>query len=268
MSIWSQQEIEILKLHYGKIKKEELLKFLPGRSLKGIAWQAQKHRLVANRSITNKHTSVNEDFFRDINPVTCYYAGLIAADGCIAKDRNSFTLHQKDIEVLGKFKNNISYTGIISRRQISGKEDNYCHSINITSRKLVNDLEIFFNIIPKKSLILKPPSNLDYFHSLCFILGYIDGDGYISIVKTKRQNPYMLIGALGTKETCYWIKSVLGVGRVDIRKDSKNIIYRYNCSHSKAFQLIGVFREIYQLKDIRINRKWDKYNEFKQSYQN
>ena len=61
-----------------------------------------------------------------------------------------------------------------------------------------------FNIVPRKSLILRPLNNLTNEFSKNFIRGYVDGDGWIiKNTNTKR------IGILGTKEMLEWIKNIL-----------------------------------------------------------
>lgn len=261
--IWSDEEINILKEKYGTITKRELLGFLPGRTFHSITWQASKYRLKTNMSISNRHTKINHNFFAIPNPINSYYAGLFAADGNIKKTTPYCTLNQKDINVLEKFKQHIEYTGKITKRTNSKKKINFCYSVSITSQNITDDLYKNFNIIPQKSLILQPPHKLDNYQSLCFIIGYIDGDGWISIVKTKKRKPYILIGLLGTKKMCEWIKNIFGVGSVFLRKDCKNTIYKYVVSHNNAINIINKLKNIKELDNIRFSRKWDKINEYK-----
>lgn len=69
-----------------------------------------------------KKYNVNENFFSLDTPESFYWAGFIAADGCILKNLKvlEIGLGIKDKKHLKKFKSAIKYTGNIS---IGGKEN-------------------------------------------------------------------------------------------------------------------------------------------------
>lgn len=52
---------------------------------------------------------LNKTFFRDFNELTCYWAGFIAADGCLRQNWRTlnFCLNAKDIEHLESFSKDI-----------------------------------------------------------------------------------------------------------------------------------------------------------------
>lgn len=96
--------------------------------------------------------------------------------------------------------------------------------ISINSKEMARDL-INIGIVPKKSLILKPPLIQDQY-SLAFIAGYFDGDG--SIYKTA-QNEYG-IAFEGTMEMLLWINDKIGInGNLKQRYNNQKNNYYIRC---------------------------------------
>jgi hypothetical protein len=135
-----------------------------------------------------KPYSVDVDFFEKFSVLNCYYAGFIAADGCIYEknDNNKsliIKLAAKDRCHLEEFKKNIQYVGNINSNSFkyeykgvqSFKES--CR-LKINNVKIVNDLAKNFEIYPNKTFNITFPIKLkNKKHIDAFILGYIDGDG-------------------------------------------------------------------------------------------
>lgn len=129
----------------------------------------------------------NDNYFSIPNERNSYWAGFIAADGNIFKNR--LTISQSDYDKIKQFSNEIDCNAKISLRnsRLSVKK-HYC--IQIVSNKLTKDLLDNFNIPEKKSLILEPPI-LNRKLSLCYLAGLIDGDG--SIGQYSNGNGYKII---------------------------------------------------------------------------
>lgn len=128
---------------------------------------------------TRKYT-INDDYFSNYNLESSYWAGFIAADGCIIlrKGRQnavSIKLAIKDIDHLERFKEclkcNIPVTIFKSKYSTA--------NFYISSDKIVNDLFLNYGIGARKSLTLSFPKISNEFID-SFILGYIDGDGCIT----------------------------------------------------------------------------------------
>lgn len=119
----------------------------------------------------------DEDFFSRDNELSYYWAGFIAADGCVYEyksyKRLRICLSIIDENHLIKFKNDIKTSANITYHNNIDKK--YCN-IEISSFKIVKDLERF-NVIPRKSLVYKFPENIDYTLINHFMRGYNDGDG-------------------------------------------------------------------------------------------
>lgn len=94
--------------------------------------------------------------------------------------------------------------------------------LTLNSKKMSNDLSNK-GIVPRKSLILKPPTISKEFY-LPFILGYFDGDGSIS--KTSQYNNFT-ISIQGTQELLLWICNVLNWDATLEKRnnDNKNSYY-------------------------------------------
>jgi hypothetical protein len=139
----------------------------------------------------------NRTFFRDPAIRNTYWAGFLAADGNVALNRNtiSIDLAAKDREHLVQFQRDVKGNFRIEDRDRGNKGIQSRVRIDCLAWK--SDLRHNYNIIPQKTFKLQPPT-LDHFLSLCFIAGYIDGDGSIL------ENGYIHI--VGTQALLCWIK--------------------------------------------------------------
>lgn len=129
---------------------------------------------------------LNDDYFEKIDSrQKAYWAGFIAADGCVYQREGhqgliQISLNSIDLETLENFKRDIEATHLIN----FDKTKNHC-SISITSNKMFNDLQKY-GIIPKKTwqfdmeLAFKEIGK-KYFPD--FIRGYFDGEGSVVIRK-------------------------------------------------------------------------------------
>lgn len=149
----------------------------------------KNHKESISRS--NRKYFINENFFSTYTPQSCYWAGFIAADGCILKPKCgnpvlSLHLAKRDKGHLRLFlvAANSNYPVKIYKNR-SPKIYYYC-SLQIRNKKLVDDLKINFNIISRKSLILKYPIQMPNKFNKYFIRGYFDGDGCICLNSDRR----------------------------------------------------------------------------------
>ena len=158
----------------------------------------------------------NENYFDVPTIENSYWAGFIAADGCIYQNPNptksmclSIKLQSGDKGHLVKFQDVIGAGGIYEEESKSPSSDKKCYASKymIVSDKICLDLAKSFNIHSRKSLTHKPP-NLDGDFAKAFLAGYIDGDGWYSI---KNNRPRL--GMCGTKEMLIW-----GLDQMDVAK--------------------------------------------------
>lgn len=155
---------------------------------------------------------VNENFFKTPNFLNSYWAGFIAADGCITSKndfnkRLFFKLSTKDLGHLKTFKDQIQHDGTLfirnykySRGGIPCGTLESCN-LEINNFKIVNDLFSNFGIHQNKTFTLLYPEKLvdkDIVDS--YILGLIDGDG--CVVKTGTE---LKVDYAGTKSVTSWV---------------------------------------------------------------
>ena len=175
-----------------------------------------------------------------------YWAGFIAADGCIyngkGQKRLIINLSNKDKHHLEKF--TVGYPVTETKRQSC--------VIDIPSNKLCELLESKYNITGKKSLTLKYPINLTN-HSH-FIRGYFDGDGCIYVYDN-----YGLRGRVfiyGTYDFLLEVQKRIPC-ESKIKKYSNSSIYEL--SVSKKAEVNKFFNFIYNNSSIYLKRKKEKF---------
>jgi len=170
-----------------------------------------------------------EDFFSDNNTLASYWAGFIAADGCIYDNKLSIHLNKKDLILLESFKKDISYEGNVSFYKNTVKLD-------FRNGRLCSDLLRIYNITPSKSLTLLPPNIIDFEMIRSYIVGYIDGDGCIAKYNT-RKTPVLYLVILGTEQLLKWISDFIFDNTLIVGKISKpSSVYKltYTCSKAKT----------------------------------
>lgn len=194
--------------------------------------------------MSNKKYSINDDFFSNISPLNSYWAGFIAADGNIYKNSLAIYISIKDKEHILRFMDDVKFTGKLREYTIYNKF--VMCGVSITSNKIVNDLKTYFNIVPKKSLILTPPELTDRLCISNFIVGYIDGDGSIGHYNNNYQ-----FDCVGTIDMLSWIKNSLP----DMPKINRcGNVFRLRCTNKKARNNLVYLKS----NAIRfLDRKWN-----------
>lgn len=206
--------------------------------------------------------SINDNFFSDKSLRSVYYAGFIAADGNISNTRSQLTIavSSKDKDLLNNLQKDINSTYSIHEGVCRSKFP-YCF-ISYTSYKLCQDLKELYGIIPNKSLILNPPTNLSAKQKDCFIMGLIDGDGSIMLTKNANKQKKLVISCVGTIEMMSFVKTrfeeILGESTSNLYiRDSKKNYCSYSIGDKKARTVFKYFMDNYP--DIpAMSRKWSK----------
>lgn len=206
---------------------------------------------------------INDNFFDNLNMLNCYYAGWIAADGCIS-DTNylNIGISLKDKILFDNFLRDTNSNYRIGKYLAKNKFETV--SLSIKSDNICSKLKKNFNILPRKSLLLKPPllSINELIDS--YIIGYIDGDGSISLLPGKR-NKKLSIQIIGTYELLKWIEIRFST----ILNENLNIIYKGKNHKNNTFSLHlsdkrarKIFIKYYNIQVPKLSRKWgeEKYN--------
>lgn len=155
--------------------------------------QRDPHRRRWSRSF------VRHDYFSDLSdPSRAYVAGLLAADGNVLEKQQRITLElaRRD-EQLVRFTRDELAPGFPLRSRIPA---NGCATsiLAITSTQLCDGLAEL-GITPRKSLTLRWPDKLERSMLRPFLLGYFDGDGFVTGSKNGRYE-YVRWGLCGTEQ--------------------------------------------------------------------
>lgn len=206
----------------------------------------------------------NINYFTIPNNENSYWAGFIAADGHILKNKKSIQIKVslKDLNHLMTFKNMCEYEGVIrTYDRTNGYLNNKYCALNIgAAEQWSNDLYNNFNILNgNKTFDLIFPRHLNNENKLSFIAGYIDGDGSISYYE--ENNKYILSVVSGSKDILIGIKeyfdekykAVHNRGFAKVR--TKDNIYQYALEGKRFYNII---KDIKQLNVPLMSRKWCK----------
>jgi len=265
MKRWTEKEEINLANLYGKHQNKEIALIL-GRSVAAVSIKAKSLGLKGNPSRTRRQHNLNDGFFEKHTLEACYWAGFIAADGNISSPKRkkaNVRIKLKDIDVdhLEMLKKSLKYENELSR---SDQKGFVYYTLSFFSEQIVEDLK-WFNIIPKKSLVLNPPP-LDGKKALSFIIGYIDGDGCVYLETLKKRNPRLRLCLVGTEQMLLWIKfnfdKIVPFSIASTPRKIKNSkIYQYQIASKKALDVLNYLNLI----DVpKMQRKWkvvEYYNE-------
>jgi hypothetical protein len=144
--------------------------------------------------------SVEHSYFEAIDrPIKAYLLGLLAADGNViaSTPRVSLDLAVRDLKLVELFRNEVA-PGVPIRRRPPRRRSGEQAVIAITSEQLVTDLARW-GVIPRKTWSLDWPRHLPSNMRRPYLLGYFDGDGYITVAQRYRGRVYGRWGLCGTK---------------------------------------------------------------------
>lgn len=213
--------------------------------------------------------SVNQNYFSNIdNEWKAYWLGFLYADGyVIFDDSTSKTkcilgvgLSAKDEGHLFKLKDSLQTDSPIKRFNTNYKN---CESSKLTvcNLKIVKDL-CQLGCVPNKSLILQFPETFIVPDELIrhFMRGYFDGDGCVSVNKTKRT---VHLNVIGTKDFLEEWRKVLfekiDVPITDIVRSKDSNAFAWQTGNIYAIEKIYKF--LYKDCNIWLDRKLNKFDD-------
>ncbi len=257
-SPWKEDEVNYLIEHSGIMSWKNIGQYL-GRTHSSVLSKASKLRVKGNPSFSCERLyERNSDFFSVLNPISCYWAGFIAADGCIQRNQLQIKLSVKDKDHLSKFITDICYIGPVYNYNNSSQ-------ISISDTKIIEDLKNNFNITSQKSLTLCPPKIKEKEHVFPFIVGYIDGDGCIrTILHRNKISRYLSLDILGTEALLTWIKEFFDYEFPNKKPRSvytypKWNYYKYSLNGLRCWNILSFLCSIHLPK---LERKWRKVIEY------
>lgn len=214
-------------------------------------------------SLCHRKYSLNEEFFEKIDKEDkAYFLGFLYADGCNYPEgtRIIIALHEKDKDILEKFKLLLNYNRPLYYKKTKDNEGNQ-YVLTISSKKISQDLEKL-GVVKAKSLILEfptvdqVPENL-YHH---FIRGYFDGDGCIKSNLHKQYNRLdFRWSILGTEQFVKGAQQIMMKG-LDLSK-TKIRLHRsaYYLEYSGNKQCMKIGDWLYKDATIYLQRKYEKF---------
>lgn len=262
IGIHSDVENQIINDYLENVSMTELSeKYNIHRSV--LQTMLKKHNIPL-RKRTVKYT-YDIHAFDTYTPESCYWAGFIAADGNLRKNRNSLTikLHIMDKEHLNKFAKFIDFKGNIQIENpiCLNPLKQYC-KIVINGEFFPIKLKQNFNITPQKTYTLQPP-NIPEDMIPHYIRGYFDGDGSIS---GKNRSNCTASFTSGSKDLLNFLRLYFYDKGIRIRKNKfnnmemppieTNVQILYSCSN--ALKICSILYEESN-ENIRMDRKYNLY---------
>lgn len=207
---WSKEDDDILrsKIDSG-LSHLEASKFFPDRTW--IAVRRRADEIGAASKYHFKKYSSNDNFWDEFSPINCYWAGFIAADGCIVRGGNgegyavNISLQAGDKNHLKMFGEHCSSTcQIFTYDNTINARGTVYSRIVIHNKNWQKSLEEKFNLFKRKTFTFKMPE-LPSEMVPYWIAGYIDGDGCYTISKE-----CLCVGVISAvKETTQFIMDFL-----------------------------------------------------------
>ena len=267
-SRWTPEDDAVLKINYYK-GVEVCFSLLPHHPIESIYTHANDLGLRVDMSEMKRVHDYNRNYFTELTLENCYWAGFIAADGCVHDDGTLYIgLAVKDKEHLQKFAGAVGYTGSLREYQYARENIKDIHKIQLeltTAKQIASDLQKWFNITPRKTKTLEAPTLLSFGQQIAFVAGYTDGDGSIFIASKDNALHYSVLGGLSSM---LFIKSVFdriipipesGRGRgslIELKGDRYSFpMYRYIVTRERA---VAILQKIKQYPLPFLERKWSK----------
>ncbi len=225
----------------------------------GVTENQLKKIIAKNGWGAKKPNISNESCFDDYSEESCYWAGFIAADGCVdAKNRLRVMLNYDDLAHLEKLRKFLGST-----HKISENTDKYYRaSLEVTSPHIVDVLELNFNVVPNKTDKYILPKMPDIFFKH-FLRGYFDGDGCIcesfsnkNSVTATLYTTFASGSSVFSEQLFEKLKSTLGLGgSLQKFSDSNKWQLKYNTNDS-----ITLLTYMYSNSIVYLDRKFAIYH--------
>lgn len=221
---------------------------------------------------SRREYDIDVTYFDEINtPNKAYIMGLFYADGCnkTSKRQVDISLQEEDIHILEDIKREIKTSRPLSFKNYKDKNPNHKnqYKLSITNKHISETLSSL-GMVDAKSLVLEFPKWLNedlYSH---FIRGYFDGDGCLYLGNGKCNPEVSIVSTIMFIEKIQEIlDNQIGVTmRIKTQKQHKPVT---KVGVITGRQKIATFLNwIYQDADLKLNRKYEKYQQFMESYQN
>lgn len=218
------------------------------------------------RGQNKRKYSFNNEYFRELNEQSCYWLGVMYADGNVSSNKKNTTgrvvFSSTDKCWVEDFSKALSYTGPV-REEIHKKFNKSIWKITIDSRELYEDL-VKLGCIERKSLILRFPNIPDDLVNH-FIRGYFDGDGSVTICQNLSGSKWRILKSSfcsGSEEFLKVLSNKLPLKNKNCYKGKRIFELKYSLNDS-----ILLYKYMYKNSSICLQRKYLKFKEYLDSYQ-
>jgi len=252
--------MEITFENYIELKKQGYKRAEIANTFNIPDWKLK--RIISNRGWSEKPPTIrNTNAFDDYTEESCYWAGFLAADGNVdSKGRIRLMLKYDDILHLEKFKDYLQSTHTVSSNTTTY---NRC-SFEFTDKNMCEILDLNFNIVPEKSLIMKFPSFINPSTMRHFLRGYFDGDGSICESFSNRNSTTATLYTTFCSGSFDFIKfifehltKIIGTqGHLQNFGTGRKWQIKYNTNDS-----ISLLNYLYKDSKVYLDRKYSLYNQ-------
>ena len=249
-------KMEITKENYEQLKSKKLKRLEIAAIFNIPDWKLKK--IISKEGWGKKAPKIkNSKAFSEETEESYYWAGFLAADGCIS-DKNDLTIciNYDDIYVLEKFKEYMQ-----SDHSIHINTNKY-YRCSFTARipeNMAQILRVKFNITPRKSITYSLPDISDKNMFKHYLRGYFDGDGCIcesfSNVNSVTASLYTTLVGSDTfiKDVYTTIYNILSISG-SVSKRGKVSMLKYSTNSSKI-----LLKFMYENSLVSLPRKYSLY---------
>lgn len=220
--------------------------------------KVQTSRIISNRTkscgcLIGESVNLKSFAFRDRNEESMYWAGFLAADGCVYKNKISIGLKESDVSHMYSFRD---WIGAKTKIHYIQKSKSYNFSVG---NKIIKKDLLDYGICERKSLTYDPPEFCEV--SADFWRGMVDGDGHIGSVKRKTGYEFPIISLCGTKSTCEKFKNFVSTfcdSKVKVRPKQSISTIMYTSKYA-----IQIMKKLYgNNPKFYLDRKYELANRF------
>jgi hypothetical protein len=219
-----------------------------------LAYQRRRRfeKLDAERPERRQWTRrfARHDYFSVLErPRQAYVLGLLAADGNVFGSRVSIELHAKDGDLVELVRDELAPEVDLRVRK---RDSRVFLVFSASSRELVSDLASL-GVTERKSMTLQWPKALPTSLARAFLLGYFDGDGFVTWSRHGR-HAYPRWGLIGTRSFLTSANGLL-VNEVGIREP--RLYERAGCwrSHVNGRDAFAVDEWLHESVNFGLTRK-------------
>lgn len=199
---------------------------------------------------------LNHNVFSNYTKESCYWAGFLAADGCIDINNTiSFELEGKDKDTIFKFKEFCE-----AEHDISYKENTNSYRIRFVSKSIKEDLLYNFSVSVDKTHNLELPLLSEVWQYAAYYRGFFDGDGCFSEFFNNR--PMATYRVFLTNGSLSFLENTLELLRSNEVIVGGSIYKKAaNCWHIQLAvkDATSFLHWIYSIEGHRLSRKYLKY---------